>query len=176
MSKKISLWASSWILIMGLGAMSWMGGCGVRQLAQGELAPPKVTLKGLTLKAPKVEGWPLACTLLLNNPNPEPLKLLGYDYEVWLEGQRVVQGESLETLTLPAQGEKTVEVPVFLKFPAIPEMLRAIFRERQLHYEIVGGFRLASLLGGLKVPFRFEGQLTEQEGVEHLRQFLKAPR
>lgn len=159
-------------LLLGLAMISALWGCGVRQLAQGELQPPKVIFKGLSLNPPKAEGWPLACNLLVKNPNLQPLRLRGYDYEVWLEGQRVVQGESLDNLTIPAQGQETVVVPVFFKFPALSKVWRAILRRQTLHYEIAGSFRLASLVGGLRVPFRFQGQLTEQDGLERLQQFL----
>ena len=90
--------------------------------------------------------------LRLHNPNPEPLRILGYDYKFAMEGTELVNGESLDTITLPADGENLVEIPVLLKLNAVPKALKAFLLQEKLRYEISGGFRLASVLGGLRVP------------------------
>jgi hypothetical protein len=146
-------------------------GCGVRKLAQQELQPPEVRLQGLGLRAPGPQGWPLTCVLAVKNPNPMTIKVLGYDYEVWLEGRSVAKGESNQTVTLPAQGEATVEVPVLLKLKALPGLLPLLLREKALTVEIAGGLRLPQTLG-FRVPFRFREKLTPEEGLEHLQPFL----
>ncbi|MEJ2093046.1 MAG: LEA type 2 family protein [Syntrophobacterales bacterium] len=146
-------------------------GCGVRRLTQGELLPPEVRLKGLGLQPPGKQGWPLICVLAVKNPNPMSIKVLGYDYQVWVEGQRLAQGASGTPITLPAQGEATVEVPVLLKLKTLPGLLPKLLREEQLTVEIAGGLRLPQTLG-FRVPFRFREKLTPQQGLEHLSPFL----
>lgn len=163
-------------LVLAVATAGCLGGCGIRPVLQGKVQPPGVTLEALTVYPPATTGWFFACRLRLKNPNPEPLRVLEYDYEVWLEGQRVVQGESRDAVTLPARGEQSVMVPVLLKLPVLPQALRSILKQRRLHYEIAGSFRLASLAGGLKVPFRFQGRLTEEEGLKHLQRFLQRRR
>jgi LEA14-like dessication related protein len=164
----------SLILVLSL----LVAGCGVRELARGELEPPRITFQGLKLYRPTAAGWPLAATLLLRNPNPQTLRLLGYDYELWLEGRKVVQGASQEAVTLPPLGETVAEVPILVKLPALMSLLPAFLRQNQrLTYQVTGGFRLASVLGGLiRVPFRFQGQITPREGVEQLQPFLEKVR
>ena len=73
-------------------------GCGLRHLATGKIAPPTVELQGVTVYPPESQGWPLTAKLRLHNPNPEPLRLLGYDYNVAIEGTDLVQGESLDSI------------------------------------------------------------------------------
>jgi LEA14-like dessication related protein len=114
----------------------------------------------------------MSAKLRLTNPNSEPMRILGYDYEMSLEGAELVQGQSVAAITLPAGGESVVEVPILLKLTAVPKALSALLLKEKLNYELSGGFRLASLLGGLKVPFRFRGEITRQEGLESLRGFL----
>ena len=157
------------MLLLGV---STLGGCGVGRLTRGELEAPRVTLVGLTLGLPQSQGWPLTLTLRLHNPNPQELRVLGYDYEVHLEGVRVAQGNSREQVTLPAQGQQTVEFPVILKISALTELLPTLLTRPQLRYQVTGGFRLASLLGGFRVPFRFAGELSPAEGLERLRPYL----
>jgi hypothetical protein len=146
-------------------------GCGVRKLARGELEPPEVRLQGLGLRAPGPQGWPLTGVLAVQNPNPTTIKVLGYDYEVRVEGRSIAKGASNQTITLPPRGEATVEVPVLLKLKTLPALLPRVLREEPLTVEIAGGLRLPQTLG-FRVPFRFREKLTPKEGLEHLRPFL----
>ena len=149
-----------------------LSSCGIRDLATGKVAPPEVAFQGLTIYPPESQCWPLSARLRLTNPNPEPMRILGYDYEISVEGADLVQGESVAAITLPAGGESLVEVPILLKLNTVPKALKALLLQDKLKYELAGGFRLASVLGGLKVPFRFRGEITRQEGLERLREFL----
>jgi hypothetical protein len=147
-------------------------GCGVKKLARGELQPPEVRLQGLGLRAPGPQGWPLTCVLAVKNPNDMAIKVLGYDYEVWVEGRSLAKGASDRTITLPAQGEALVEVPVLLKLKTLPALVPQLLREEPLSVEIAGGLRLPQTLG-FRVPFRFREELTPKAGLEHLRPFLE---
>jgi LEA14-like dessication related protein len=159
---------------LGLLAAASLWGCGVRELARGEIQPPKVTVQGVTLSVPTAQGWPLSCSLLLENPNPRPLTLLGYDYDLAVEGRSVAQGASSEAVTLPALGQTVVEFPVLVKMPALMGLAPSLLRpEQKLRYQISGGVRLASLLGGLRVPFRFQGDMKPKEAMEHFRPYLQ---
>lgn len=152
-----------------------VGGCGLRDLATGKVVPPEVFLQQVTFYPPESQCWPWSATLRVANPNPEPLRVLGYDYAVVVEGAELVQGESAAALTLPAGGETLVEVPILLRLNAVPRALQALLAQEQLSYELAGGIRLASVLGGMRVPFRFRGVVTRQEGLERLREFLGPP-
>lgn len=149
-------------------------GCGLRRLATGKIAPPTVALQAVMVYPPESQCWPLTAKLRLYNPNPEPLRLLGYDYNVAIEGTDLVQGESVDAITLPAEGDSLVEIPVLLKMNAVPKALRTLMLKNRLRYTLSGGFRLASVLGGLRVPFHFQGEITRQEGLERLREFLQS--
>jgi LEA14-like dessication related protein len=165
----LALWLAA------LGGLAALAGCGVGQLARGELQPPRVALKAFRVDLPTAEGWPLAAVLLLENPNPQPINLLGYDYEVWLEGISVAQGASQEAVNLPALGQTTAVVPILVKMPAVLRILPTLRHQPpRLHYQIAGGFRLASLLGGLiRVPFRFQGEFAPREAMELLQPYLR---
>ena len=81
--------ACLWLL--GLAVLV-AAGCGVQELARERFEPPKVTFQGLTVYQPTSKGWPLAANLLLENPNPQPLNLLGYNYQLWIESHNVATG------------------------------------------------------------------------------------
>ena len=146
-------------------------GCGVRKLAKGELQPPKIRLKGLGFQPPIKQGWPLTCVLALENSNSTTINVLGYDYEVMVEGQSLAKEASDKPITLPAQGETTVEIPVLLKLKTLPGLLPKLLQEKQLTVEIAGGLRMPQTLG-FRVPFRFRERVTLKEGLESLRPLL----
>lgn len=151
-----------------------LSGCGVRQLARGEIEPPRVNFKGVIPGMPSQEGLPFRCILALENPNRQALDILGYDYELWLEGRSVAQGASDRRIYLAPLGKGEVEFPVFVKLPAVMSLAPAALSRQRVNYQIAGGFRLASVMGGLiRVPFRFQGQTTLDEGMELMRLYVK---
>ncbi len=172
------LWPGIFLALMLLATMP---ACGVRQLARGEIQPPKVTFQGLKISPPTARGWPLGARLLLENPNAEPLNLLGYDYQLWIEGKSVAQGVSQQSVNLPPLGQTVTEVPITVQLPAVMEllpqflpMLQKSQQQRQFHYQIAGSFRLASVMGGIiPIPFKFQGEASPQEGMNFLRPHLR---
>jgi hypothetical protein len=169
----ISFWkplAALAVILAGLGLL----GCGVRQLVKGEIEPPRVNFKGIIPGMPSQEGLPFKCILALENPNQQSLDLLGYDYELMLEGRSVAQGASDQRLYLPPLGKGEVEFPVFVKLPAVLSLAPLALNRQRVNYQISGGFRLASVMGGfIRVPFRFRGQTTLDEGMELMRLYVK---
>jgi LEA14-like dessication related protein len=172
------LWTGISLALILLATIS---ACGVRQLARGEIQPPKVNFQGLKIYKPTAQGWPLGAMLLLENPNPEAVNLLGYDYQLWIEGKSVAQGTSQQAVNLPALGQTVTEVPITVQLPAVvgllPQLLPILQKsqqQRQFHYQIAGSFRLASVMGGIiPLPFKFQGEASPQEGMNLLRPYLK---
>ena len=167
---KIQWWQ---FLVLIVGFWACLAGCGVRQFTRGEIEAPKVKFQSLAVGLPTGHGLPLECTLLVENPNSRDLRVLGYDYELQLEGRRVIQGQSREAVTLPARGQTLVTVPILLKLRALPILLPAVLRREPINYQISGGVRLASLLGGFRVPFHAAGRMKPKEGLEQLQLYLK---
>jgi len=172
------LWTGIFLALMLLATLP---GCGVRQLARGEIQPPKVSFQGLTIYPPKARGLPLGARLLLENPNPEPVNLLGYDYELWIEGKSVAQGVSQQAVNLPPLGQMVAEVPIMVQLPGVVDllpqflpMLQKSQQQRRFRYQIAGSFRLASVMGGvIPIPFKFQGEASPQEGMDFLRPHLR---
>lgn len=153
--------------------------CGVRKFTSGEIQPPKISFQGIAFGRPTREGWPLAVMLLLTNPNDQALDLKGYDYELWLEGKSVAQGASDAPVNLPPRGQTVAQVPIMVNLPAVLGLLPLLLRPEPppLHYQVAGGFRLSEVMAGLvRIPFRFQGQVTPKEGLDALRPHLRRER
>jgi LEA14-like dessication related protein len=168
-------------IFLALILLTAMPACGVQQLARGEIQPPKVTFQDLKIYQPTARGWPLGARLLLENPNPQAVNLLGYDYQLWIEGKSVAQGTSQQAVNLPPLGQTEAEVPIMVQLPAVMELLPQVLpmlqksqQARQFHYQIAGSFRLASVMGGvIPIPFKFQGEASPQEGMDFLRPYLR---
>ncbi len=175
------LWHAYLGIFLALMLCAAIPACGVRQLARGEIQPPKVTFQGLTIYRPTPRGWPLGARLLLENPNSQAVNLLGYDYQLWIEGKSVAQGTSQQAVNLPPSGQTVAEVPIMVQLPAVVEllpqflpMLQKSQPQRQFRYQIAGSFRLASVMGGIiPIPFKFQGEASPQQGMDFLRPYLK---
>jgi len=175
------LWRLWTGISLALILLATLSACGVRQLARGEIQPPKITFQGLKIYRPAARGWPLAARLLLENPNAEAVNLLGYDYQLWIEGKSVAQGTSQQAVNLPPLGQTVTEVPITVQLPAVMELLPQVLpmlqkqpQQRQFHYQIAGSFRLASVMGGIiPIPFKFQGEASPQQGMDFLRPYLK---
>jgi len=170
-------------LWLGLTATVILTGCGVgqlQQMAKGEIQAPKVTYQGLKIYQPTGQGWPLGATLLLDNPNNQAMNLLGYDYQLWIEGKSVARGTSQQAVKLPPLGQTVTELPIMVQLPAVMELLPQFLGQQQqqmpsrkFRYQIAGSFRLASVLGGIiPLPFRFQGEASPREGMNFLKPYL----
>jgi hypothetical protein len=165
-----------WCFALAAVILTALPACGLSQLAKGEIQPPKVSFQGLTLGQPNSRGWPVAVTLLLTNPNDQALNLKGYDGELGLEGKSVAQSTGEEPVNLPPHGQTVTRVPILVKLPVVLGLLPGLLNPQPppLHYQVAGGFRLASVLGGLvRVPFHFQGQVAPREGLEFLRLYVR---
>ncbi len=171
MSKGKKKPAAVFLLVAGCLLLA-AAGCGVRDLASGRLSPPEVRLRELAIFPPESNCWPLSARLAVANPNTEPLQIRGYDFIFQAAGHDLVQGESSSAVTVPAGGTAEVEMPLLIRLPSVPPVLQALLRQEAIPYQLTGGLRLASVLGGLRLPFRFQGTLTRAQGLEYLRQYL----
>lgn len=157
--------------ILSLAILAVMG-CGVQQLQKAhELQAPRVRVQAVGFGLPTEAGWPVSAVLLLENPNSQTLSINGYDYELWLEGRRVVQGGSNRPVSLPAQGQATVEVPMMVKLPALLGLLPAALKnpEHKFRYQLIGGVRLPIFIGSWRVPFNFQGQAAAGDLQDRLK-------
>lgn len=157
-----------------MGVLLALAGCGVQQLARGEIEPPRVEVKGVRVGFPEQGNLPVLAALELTNPNGHPLEIRGYDYELRLEGRSVARGASSRPVHLPAWGRTRVEFPILVQVPAVLSMAPLLLGQQKVTYQLAGGFRLGSVMGGLvRVPFAFQGQATPEEGRELLRLYTK---
>ena len=97
------LWSGIFLALMLLAAMP---GCGVRQLAQGEIQPPKVNVSRPQNLSAHGQGLAPGRHPAPGQPQPQAVNLLGYNYQLWIEGKSVAQGTSQQAVNLPPMGRR----------------------------------------------------------------------
>ncbi len=136
-------------------ALILFGGCaGVPAYSD----PPRVSLTDLKPLGMTLFEQRYLLRLRIQNPNPAELPIRGMNYEVYLNGEKFAYGVSSQAVTVPAFGEKVVEVEVISTLLDIVEQIRGWKPGQQkLTWRISGGLKIENLPGS--VPFDYEGQL-----------------
>jgi LEA14-like dessication related protein len=134
-------------------------------------APIPVELPLISLEAAKVEGLGFSGAKLsfrgrIENPNPTPISVLRVDYALDLEGQRAAQGTVPHPLAVPAmaadgaRGLGTVELPVQLRFAAVPGVAKVLRASGEAAYVLSGTVVFLTPAGEIGVPLVQAGRVV----------------
>jgi LEA14-like dessication related protein len=113
-----------------LVAVALLAGC-----AAG-LQPPRVQVVDLGVQKIHITGLNLDVKFNLRNPNPVPLVIERFEYELRLNDRRVGEGFQPESLTIPAFDEQEVGSRLELGFVSVPQALVAILRQDRVRAHV----------------------------------------
>ena len=133
--------------------------------ATGDLAnPPRVSLAGLRLGEVGLMEQRYAARLRIQNPNDASLSVRGMEYTIYLNDRKFADGVSDRRFSVPAYGEKLIEVNltstvlrVFEQFKNLSNGESQVFR-----YRIAGSLSLAGLRSS--IPFSHEDAIDLSAG------------
>ena len=129
-------------------------------LTKRNLAPPTVTLQGLTAESLTAAGQVFRTRLLLDNPNAEDLRVVGGEVNLTRAGR----AETIGKFTLPANGTREVDLLVTLDLLSV---LPSLFRQLalgpgELDYQLKGHVDLdVKALG--RLPFKSSGKVSAED-------------
>lgn len=125
-----------------------------------QLAPPRVELVELRLLQAGFDGQRFAVRLLLDNPNPIPIPVRSFEFDVRLAGEGLLDGRSIAPFTMPAGGSHAVDVEIFSNLVSSATRLLALVQGPQntLDYEIQGELTLDARLRD-PIGFYHRGQV-----------------
>lgn len=133
-------------------------------------APVPVQTPLVAFEAVKVEGLGFAGANLLfrgriENPNPTALSVARVEYALALAGAPAARGTVEAPLLVPAAeaaagpGLGSVDLPVQLRFAAVPGVARTLAADREAEYALGGAVVFATPGGEVRVPIAASGRM-----------------
>lgn len=107
----------------------------------------------------------LAFTLQVHNPNDYDLPLENLDFVASLAGDNIATGKSDQAVTLPANGEATVEVEVEARINQLLSQFQSMLSTNSinLEYGVKGHVKLANW--PTRIPFDVVGEFEPTEKI-----------
>ncbi len=97
---------------------------------------PSVSLAGMQITDLTMENVGLSLTLSIDNPNPIPITLAGFDYSLFFDGKQLLAGEKRDQLKIVAKGVSSVTLPITLNFSDLENLYQGAMSQDTLRYEL----------------------------------------
>lgn len=122
-------------------------------MSAADIREPSVNLAGTQVSALSFDGAELTMLLNIDNPNPLPIKLAGFDYAVNVNGKPFTQGQQHSGVDIDARASSQVKVPVAFKFSELANLFDGKENRDELAYSIDTNVRVdLPILGIVSIP------------------------
>ncbi|VAW84969.1 hypothetical protein MNBD_GAMMA18-2411 [hydrothermal vent metagenome] len=112
-------------------------GCSLNEVKKAAgIKNPSVSLEGMQITDLTMESADLALRLTIDNPNPIPINLAGFDYALLFDGKQLLAGKKRDQFKIDAKGVNTVTVPVSLNFADLKALYQGATDQDTLNYEL----------------------------------------
>jgi len=143
-----------WLVVAG------MAGCAeTKKMVEQALQEPRLSVKGVRVTGFSMESADLEVTLGVDNPNAFGFTLSHLNYELDLEGQRLVAGSTDKTSSVPAAGQGEVVFPISMDYQDLTAAYDRVKGQDEVNYRIKGQVGIATPLGNLNLPYQASGKM-----------------
>ena len=118
---------------------------------------PLLTATGLKFHKPGVSGLPVDVTFRVQNPNPKPLDVERFSYEVFVNEQSIGRGFVPEPMVIDGFKERPVVSRFNINYFAIPGAVKQVLNQDRINATVRGTFYLKGRLWGRQLPFESSG-------------------
>lgn len=134
--------------------------------SMGSLEPPAVTLAGVELTEVTMFETTVQVNLRISNPNPEPMTLEGASFKLRLEGHKIGQGLSSETVTIERLDSTLLNVTFHVNNAVALLQLKEILEQEAMDYGIRAVLYTEGSWGTKKLKVDKEGRFEFTNPVE----------
>jgi LEA14-like dessication related protein len=136
--------------------------CGCETLQQVlDIQKPTAQLAGVKFGSVSLEGAQLVFDVDIDNPYPAPLPLLNIDYGLTSKDSKLFSGSADLDGTIPAKSNRTVSLPVTIKYLDIVKAFKGVRPGSAIPYKADIGLSLDTpALGKLRLPLGRQGTLN----------------
>jgi LEA14-like dessication related protein len=107
------------------------------------LKPPVLQVEHLGVGKVRVTGASLRVAFHAQNPNPQPLHIARFEYELKLNGRRLGRGYHAEPVDLPGFGSERIESHFDLNFLSLPRGIQRVLDQDRVKASVKGHFYVA---------------------------------
>jgi len=151
-----SLVSATGVLVVGLV----FSGCAMWGTLFGHVGVKKPTVRFTNVELVDVafEQVNLLFSMAVTNPNRMGLHLVGFDYNLLVNGSPLVRGTHQQAIELAGRSRSVVQLPVTVRYDDVYRVYASLKEADTTAYQLVCGvvFRVP-LLGNVRVPLRQEG-------------------
>lgn len=147
-----------------LTAAALVGGC-------VQPSPPEVKLQNYSISRVTLEGIEVNFNLEINNPNPVPMEIAGYSYQVFINDIEFLN-EKRTGFSLPASDKKIVTIPVNIRYDKLFGTAASVIGTitsggKTINYRIEGTVN-AGLLGlNVAAPIKASGAIPIPKEIKY---------
>src|SRR5688572_26298332 len=127
----MSTHARALLVIALLAGLTACAGLGLDQVFER----PQVRVTGLDVTRVTLAEADLRFDFEVDNPNPIRLPLGGIDYELRVNGERILDGFVEQAIDIAARGETPVRLPLRLRFADLARAWGSLRQQRDSRYE-----------------------------------------
>lgn len=134
-------------------------GCStINQLAK--MQKPEAKVQNVSIAGLSFDAINLLFDIDVRNPNSLGIKLNNFDYDMQINGNSFLSGVNDNGLEIAANGQKTVQLPLTLKFADLYKTFTGLIGEDSTAYRLNAGFAFdVPVLGSVRVPVNKSGSL-----------------
>jgi len=123
---------------------------------------PILAVDGLKLGDMGLSGVALDVGFRVRNPNPEPMTIERFEYELFVNGHRLGRGFEPRGLELPGYGEAKVRTRFDVNLLSLPGAVKDVLREDHVHARAKGRFYASGGFGRKELGFNSDADVELQ--------------
>jgi LEA14-like dessication related protein len=121
---------------------------------------PIMAVDGLRVGDMGITGVALDVLFRVRNPNPEPLNIDRFEYQLYINGNRMGQGFEPSGLQLAGFGEGKVQSRFDVNFLSLPGAIQDVLRQDRVKARVKGHFYTSGYYGNKRLGFNTDAYVN----------------
>ena len=121
--------------------------------------PPILAVDGLKVGDMGLTGVALDVGFRVRNPNPEPIRIERFEYELFVNGNRLGRGFESKGVDLAGYGEAKVQSRFDVSLLSLPGAVKGVLHEDRVHARAKGRFYATGSFGHKELPFDSDAEV-----------------
>ncbi len=141
-------------------ALFLLDGCATLEDLSKSIQKPQLSVENVRVSDFNFEEMELTYEIQIKNPNTLSIDMLGYDYNLDINKNSLVNGDQKKKLAIKASEASTFEVPMRLNFSDIYQSTQSLRDSGEASYRFLSNFTFdLPALGETTIPVDKEGQI-----------------